>query len=140
MGLEHDYETLRRSPTRPIADVFLLHLNQVIESAVGLAAAANVTTTIHRVDGHDLCRVHIEPSGHPVDAEVTVADEHGQYAKKRVFYIRLNNGTRAIEDERERERYVGQRWGRGRLSPYPSDGTFRRSSREAGRPRPAPLA
>jgi type I restriction enzyme R subunit len=109
VGLEHDYETLRRTG-RDDADVFLLHLNQVIENAVGLAAAANVTTTIHHVDGHDLCRVHVEPSGHPVEAEVTTANDHGQLAKKRVFFIRLNNGTRAIEDERERERYIAQRW------------------------------
>ena len=96
------------------ADVFLLHLNQLTENAVGLAAAANVTTTIHRLDGHDVCRVHVEPSGHPVEAEVTVADEQGQFAKERHFYVRLNNGTRAIKDEKERERYIAQRWGRPR--------------------------
>ncbi len=109
-GLEPDYATLRKAG-KADADLFLLHLNQVLENAVGLAAAANVTTTVHRVDGHDLCRVHVEPSGHPVDAEVAVADPQGQLGRKRVFYIRLNNGTRAIEDERERERFVAHRWG-----------------------------
>jgi len=79
---------------------------------VGLAAAANVTTSIHHVDGHDVCRVHVEPSGHPVEAEVTVADKQGQFSRKRLFYVRLNNGTRAIEDEKERERYIAHRWGR----------------------------
>jgi type I restriction enzyme R subunit len=69
---------------------------------------------VHRVDGHDLCRVHVEPSGHPIDAEVTVADEHGQFAGKRAFFVRLNNGTRSIDDETERERYIAQRWGRAR--------------------------
>jgi type I restriction enzyme R subunit len=112
VGLENDYASLRREG-RDDADVFLLHLNQLLETAVGLAAAANVTTTIHRVDGHDVCRVHVDPSGHPIDAEVTVADKQGQFSKKRVFYIRLNNGTRAMEDEKQRERYVAQRWGRG---------------------------
>jgi len=112
VGLENDYATLRR-PGRDDADLFLLHLNQLIEHAVGLAAAANVTTTIHQPDGHDICRVHVEPSGHPVEAEVTVADGQGQFSKKRLFYVRLNNGTRAIEDQGERERYVAQRWGRG---------------------------
>ncbi|MGQ0669298.1 MAG: RNA-binding domain-containing protein, partial [Actinomycetota bacterium] len=110
-GLEHDYATLRREG-KDDADLFLLHLNQLTENAVGLAAAANVTTTTHHVDGHDLCRVHVEPSGHPVEAEVTVADAQGRFSKKRVFYVRLNNGVRAIEDERERERYIAQRWGR----------------------------
>jgi len=51
-------------------------------------------------------------SGHPVEAEVTVADQQGQFARKRLFYVRLNNGTRAIEDGKERERYIAQRWGR----------------------------
>jgi hypothetical protein len=111
VGLEADYATLRREG-RDDSDVFLLHLNQLVENAVGLAAAANVTTTIHPVDGHDFCRVHVEPSGHPVEAEVTVADKQGQFGRKRLFYVRLNNGTRAIEDESERERYVAQRWGR----------------------------
>ncbi len=109
VGLEHDYATLRRRG-KSDADLFLLHLNQLVENAVGLAAAANVTTTIHQPDGHDLCRVHVEPSGHPVEAEVMVPDKQGQFGRKRLFYVRLNNGTRAIEDERER--YIAQRWGR----------------------------
>jgi type I restriction enzyme, R subunit len=112
VGLEHDYATLHREG-KDDTDLFLLHLDQQIENAVGLAAAANVTTTIHHVDGHDLCRVHVEPSGHPVMAEVTLADERGRFAKKERFYIRLNNGTRAIEDQSECERYIAQRWGRG---------------------------
>jgi type I restriction enzyme, R subunit len=109
-GLEPDYGTMRPEG-RDDADVFLVHLNQLVENAVGLAAAANVMTTIHHVDGHDVCRVHVEASGHPVEAEVSVADRQGQFTKKRVLYIRLNNGPRAIEDEKERERYVVQRWG-----------------------------
>jgi len=55
----------------------------------------------------------VEQSGDPVEAEVTVADKRGQFGKARRFYVRLNNGTRAIDDERERERYIAQRWGRG---------------------------
>lgn len=109
VGLEADYATLRKEG-KGDADLFLLHLNQLIENAVGLAAAANVTTVIHQVDGKDLCRVHVEPSGHPVEAEVTVADERGQFRKGPAFFIRLNNGTRAIRDEGERQRYIAQRW------------------------------
>ena len=75
-------------------------------NAVGLAAAANVTTQVHRVDGSDICRVHVEPSGHPVYAEIPTVQ-----GKRRSFFIRLNNGTRAIEDDLEIERYVAQRWG-----------------------------
>jgi hypothetical protein len=96
--------------------LFLLHVNQLVENAVGLAAAANVTTTIHQVGGRDLCRVHVEPSGHPVEADATTADERGQFSKQRVFFARLNNVTRAISDERERQLYIAQRWG-SRVSP-----------------------
>ncbi|HEX9123268.1 MAG TPA: Fe-S cluster assembly protein SufD [Actinomycetota bacterium] len=91
VGLDHDYMTLHREG-RDDADRFVLHLNQLVENAVGLAAAANVTTSIHHVDGHDLCRVHVEPSGHPVEAEVTVADERGQHGTKRQFYAAGTTG------------------------------------------------
>lgn len=60
----------------------------------------------------EICRVHVEPSGHPVDAEITTVDRQGQFSKKRVFFVRLNNGTRAIDDDRDRERYIAQRWSR----------------------------
>lgn len=109
-GLERDYSTLRKEG-KGDGDLFLLHLNQLLENAVGLAAAAGVTTTIHHVDGHDVCRVHVPPCGHPVEAEVTVADAKGQFSRKKIFYVRLNNATRAIEHPRERERYVARRWG-----------------------------
>ncbi|HEX2031808.1 MAG TPA: hypothetical protein VHL78_10460 [Actinomycetota bacterium] len=82
-----------------------------MENAVGVAAAANVTTTIHHLDGQDVCRVHVEPSGHPVVSEVTVGDSKGQHSRKRGFFIRLNNATREIGDETERQRYIAQRWG-----------------------------
>jgi type I restriction enzyme, R subunit len=84
VGLATDYVTLRKEG-KDDADLFLLHLNQLIENAVGLAAATNVTTTIHSVDGRDLCRVHVEPSGHPVDADFVTVDDHGQFSKKPVF-------------------------------------------------------
>jgi type I restriction enzyme R subunit len=110
VGLEGDYATLHRDG-KDDADLFVLHLNQLVEGSVGLAAAANVTTAIHHVDGHDLCRVHVEPSGHPVEAEVTTVDGHGQWSKKQAFYVRLDNATRAIDDELERQQYIAQRWG-----------------------------
>jgi type I restriction enzyme R subunit len=109
VGLENDYATLRKESKRD-SDLFELHLNQLIENAVGLAAAANVSTQIHHVDGHDICRVHVEPSGHPVEAEVMVADQRAQFSKKKVFFIRLNNATRVVEDEDEKQKYIFTRW------------------------------
>ena len=91
---------------RPQVNLFQLHLTQLAANAVGLAAAANVTTQIQHVNGEVLCRVHVEPSGHPAWAEVATDD-----GKLRRFFIRLNNGTKSIDDDVEIERYVHQRWG-----------------------------
>ena len=111
LGLEPDYLTLRKEG-KVDADVFQLALTQAVLNSVGAAAATNVTTQIHTIDSHDLCRVHVKPSGHPVHAEVTVVDKQGQHAKKRVFYVRLNNGTRSVDDETEVEKYLAGRWGK----------------------------
>lgn len=112
VGLEPDYATLRKEGKQD-ADLFQLHLGQLIENAVGIAAASNVTTEVVSPNGEDVCRVHVEPSGHPVTATVTVADAKGQLIKKEAFYVRLNNGTRGITDEKEREKYIAARWGSG---------------------------
>lgn len=75
-------------------------------SLVGLAAATNVMTAVHTIDGRDLCREQVAPSGHPVTARVTTSQE-----PKEAFFIRLNNGTRAIDDDAEVQCYVAQWWG-----------------------------
>ncbi len=110
LGLESDYATLRK-PGRDDRDLFGLHLNQALINAVGMAAAANVGQEILGVGGKDLCRVHVRPSGFPVEAEVVEVDKNGQHVKKKIFYGRFGNGTRAISDPKERERYKVQVWG-----------------------------
>jgi type I restriction enzyme R subunit len=105
VGLAHDYATLHKEG-KDDADRFQLHLTQLVGNAVGLAAAANVTTDVHTVDHHDICRVHVQPSGHPVTATVTTSQ-----GRQQRFFVRINNSTRAIEDETEAQRYVAQRWG-----------------------------
>lgn len=44
--------------------------------------------------------------------EVVEVDGSGQHLKKSAFYGRFGNGTRALTDPAERERYKGQVWGR----------------------------
>ncbi len=80
--------------------------------SLGMAASANVGSEILEVGGKDLCRVHVRPSGFPVEAEVVEVDKKGQHQKKTLFYGRFGNGTRAITDPGERERYRIQIWGR----------------------------
>jgi type I restriction enzyme R subunit len=109
-GLEADYATLRKEG-KDDRDLFLLHLNQAVINAVGMAAAANVSQEILEVGGRDLCRVHVKPSSFPVEAEVVEVDKNGQHVKKTVFYGRFGNGTRPIPEAGEIERYKIQVWG-----------------------------
>jgi len=108
-GLAVDYASLRK-PGKDDRDRFLLHLNQLLVTALGEAAASAVSTQIHTVEGKDLCRVHVPPSSFPIEAEVLV-DKGGQLQKKTAFYVRIGNGTREIVDPKERQRYVAARWG-----------------------------
>lgn len=110
-GLESDYATLRRAG-KDDRDLFGLHLNQTLINAVGETAASAVSAQVHTVDGRDLCRVHVPPSGFPVDAQVKV-DKSGQVLKKFAFYIRVGNGTREITDPAEKQKYIASRWGTG---------------------------
>ena len=109
-GIESDYATLRKDG-KDDRDLFQLHLGQIITKSMGAAAATNVTTQFHTIDGKDLARVHVKPSGVPVDAAVTVVDKKGQHAKKTVFYVRVGNGTKELDDT-EKAKYIAGRWPR----------------------------
>ena len=106
-GLASDYESLRKEG-KDDRDRFGLHLANICAASFGAAAAANISSQILTVDGNDLARVHVRPSGFAVDAEVT-EDKKGQLQKKTAFYIRLNNGTVEL-DEAEKQKYVATRW------------------------------
>lgn len=75
---------------------------------MGAALAANVTMQTHTIDDADVCRVHVRPSGFPVEARVTL-DKSGQMIKKTVFYVRTSNATLTLNDE-EKARYILNRW------------------------------
>lgn len=107
-GLSSDYDSLRK-PNRGDRDVFEQHLASIISTSMGEAAATSVSVQIHNVDDQDLCRVHVRPSGFPVEAKVTVVDKQGQQSKKTAFYVRVANSTRELNDE-QKAKYVPQRW------------------------------
>jgi type I restriction enzyme R subunit len=110
VGLEPDYLTIHKDH-KDDADLFQQALTQAILNSVGASAATNVTSQIHTIDGHDICRVHTQPSAHPVDATITTIDTNGQHAKKTLFYVRMNNTTRSIDDPDEKQKYIASRWG-----------------------------
>jgi type I restriction enzyme, R subunit len=108
-GLGHDYTTLHKEG-KDDRDTFLLHLTQVLDTSLGAAATALLSAAILSVDGHDICRLHAEPSPYPVDAEITTVDAKGQHSKRSAFFIRQLNRTREIAEEAEIQRYKAQRW------------------------------
>jgi hypothetical protein len=107
-GLKPDYASLRK-PDKNDRDLFQQHLANVLVTAMGETAAANVTVQMYSINGDDLCRVHVRPSAFPVEATATV-DSKGQFKKRTAFYVRVANGTREIIDPAERQKYIASRW------------------------------
>ncbi|QBI21032.1 type I restriction endonuclease subunit R [Egibacter rhizosphaerae] len=116
-GLDPDYASLAK-PGKDPRDLFRLHLTNILVQAMGETVAAQTSTQIHTINGHDLARVHVHPATFPVDATVTI-DKQGQHEKKTAFYIRIGNATREITAAEERQRYIATRWGNG---SHDSDG------------------
>ncbi|HTN99720.1 MAG TPA: ATP-binding protein, partial [Microthrixaceae bacterium] len=107
-GIESDYASLR-SDDKDDRDLFQLHLGQIVVASMGAAAATHMAIQIHTINGQDIARVHVTPSAVPVEARVTVVDDAGQHNKKTAFYVRVVNGTKAL-DEAERAKYIAGRW------------------------------
>ncbi len=117
-GLATDYATLAKAGKNS-RDLFMLHVTNIVVASIGVAAAANMTVRIHTVNGHDVCRIHVQPSVFPVDATVTI-EKKGKFQQKTTFYVRLGNGTREISDPQERQKYIAGRWGSGQTETGPS--------------------
>jgi type I restriction enzyme R subunit len=109
-GLESDYASHAKSGQDP-RDRFQQHLANIVAAAMGDAAATNIRPYIHHVDGHDICRVQVDPSAFPIDAKVIYQKPGQAKATRTEFFVRIANGTRAL-DVVQRERYVIGRWGR----------------------------
>ena len=107
-GLDSDYASRSKQDQDP-RDWFQQHLANIISTSMGDAAATNVRPYIHHVDGHDLCRVQVDPSGFPVDAKVIYQKPNKPKDTRTEFFVRVANGTKAL-DVVEKEKYISQRW------------------------------
>ena len=107
-GLENDFATLRKDGKLD-ADLFELHLNNLMRNSMGPAAISNVFTEIVEWAGESICRVHVKPSGFPVEATVSLL-EKGQKVTKTARFLRINNGTHEFKDDDEWEKFKSQRW------------------------------
>jgi type I restriction enzyme R subunit len=67
-----------RKPGTDDRDRFQQHLANIVISSTEAAAATNARPVIQRVNGGDICRVHVDPCGFPVEATV-LHDKNGQH-------------------------------------------------------------
>lgn len=107
-GLEGDYASRSKTDQDP-RDWFQQHLANIISTSMGEAAATNVRPYVHHVDGHDICRVQVDPSGFPVDAKVIHQKPDGPKETRTEFFVRVANGTKPL-DPVEKQKYIAQRW------------------------------
>jgi hypothetical protein len=89
--------------------LFGQHLQNLIVSGLGDAAASLVSWEFYAVNGGDVCRVSVEPADFPV-YEGTGDDD-------RTFWWRFPTGTKAIGDAHEQRRIIRRRFSVGGASP-----------------------
>jgi ribosomal protein L31 len=87
--LENDYKLCRKGNRDP-RDSFENWLTDLLDNSIGKPALASVFISFESVDGHDVCRVEVRPSRHPV---------YVRGKQTLDFYVRLNNGTRSFNIE-----------------------------------------
>jgi ATP-dependent Lon protease len=76
-------------------------LTTLLDSRIGRAAVASVDVTFDVDDGHDVCRVDVQPSPEPV----FVTNDKGDAD----VYVCLNNSTRLLNTA-DSLKYVRQHW------------------------------
>lgn len=85
----------------PNADGLVNWLSTHLANALTHAAVMRTRARIDEIDGAEICRVDVAGSSVPVYARMSSKDE--------VFWVRMNNSTRALP-EIEIEEYVRDRW------------------------------
>lgn len=81
-------------------DQYQLWLTDLLLSALGKEHAGLYKISFPKVDGHDICRIDIQPAPGPVYASLDNDDQ---------FHIRTGNSIKRL-NPRETVEYVKQRW------------------------------
>ena len=97
LGLDPDYHEVKP----PNGDGFVNWLTTHLINAVGHAAVMRTRARIGAHGGHEVCRLDVARSSEPVWAKTSKDD--------RVFFVRMNNSTRAMPDG-DLDSYVADRW------------------------------
>lgn len=99
IGLGRDYQTLKHKNR----DGFAQFIMTLVSERLGAHNCKFVHVLFAEIDGHDVCRVVIEPA----DAPVYFHD-----GKQAHFLVRTGNATREL-DAREVIQYTTSQWGKG---------------------------
>jgi type I restriction enzyme R subunit len=97
VGLSHDYPRVKP----PNGDGFVNWLTTHLTNAVGHAAVMRTRARITIHEGHEICRLDEARSSQPVWAKTS--------KQSRVFFVRMNNSSRALPEE-ELRGYLNDRW------------------------------
>jgi type I restriction enzyme, R subunit len=97
VGLDYDYPRVKP----PNGDGFVNWLTTHLTYAVGHAAVMRTRARITIHQGHEICRIDVARSSQPVWAKTS--------KQARVFFVRMNNTTRALPEE-EQAGYLNDRW------------------------------
>ena len=87
IGLDHDYQRVKPSN----GDGFVNWLTTHLINSLGYTSVTRTRARITVHAGHELCRVDVALSPRPVWAKTSKGDA--------VFYVRMNNSTRALPEE-----------------------------------------
>jgi ATP-dependent Lon protease len=96
-GLHDDYVAVGNKGR----DGYQNFLTTLLDRRIGRAAVADVNIRFEALDGYEVCRLDVKPSGEPV----FVANDKGDAD----LYVRLNNSTRLLNTA-DALKYVRQRW------------------------------
>jgi type I restriction enzyme R subunit len=97
VGLDYDYQRVKP----PNGDGFVNWLTTHLTGALGHSAVMRTRARIATREGHEICRLDVAPSARPVWARTSKGDP--------IFFVRMNNSTRALPDE-EIRLYLADRW------------------------------
>jgi len=86
IGLENDYKLVKGRGR----DGFENWLTDLLEVALGKPALANLSVSFQAIDGHDVCRVDLEPSRAAVFVKRGIETD---------LYVRFNNSTRLLNTQ-----------------------------------------
>ena len=103
-GLEDDYATFSRRGERGDQDLWGQHLQNLIRSRLGDAVIDLVAWQFHTINGDQLARISIDPSG------FSVLERRGE---DEIFWLRTPTSTVSVNDPEERDRIIARRWGHG---------------------------